>query len=64
MPVENIDNGEEKHAIDEVEQSPIELNHETPTKTRFSGRKHFENFFDSTTQIIETKVRLSKTFQN
>lgn len=60
MP-ENIDEETDKHAIDEVEPSPIELNHETPTKTRFSGRKHFENFFDSTTQIIETKVSLSKT---
>lgn len=40
-----------------VEQTPVELsNEEMPTKTRFSGRKKFVDFFDSTTQIIETKV--------
>lgn len=49
-----------------VEQAPVELNLEQtpaepngeqmPTKTRFSGRKNFADFFDSTTQIIETKV--------
>lgn len=44
-----------------VEQTPIEPNpelndEEMPTKTRFSGRKNFVDFFDSTTQMIETEV--------
>lgn len=40
-----------------VEQAPAEQNVEVlPTKTRFSGRKNFADFFDSTTQIIDTKV--------
>lgn len=44
-----------------VEQTPIEPNpelndEEMPTKTRFSGRKNFADFFDSTTQMIETEV--------
>lgn len=43
--------------IEKIEQTPMELNNdEMPTKTRFSGRKDFSNFFDSTTQIIQTKV--------
>lgn len=54
---ETISSKHEKQTIDEVEQSPIELNHEIPTRTRFSGRKHFADFSDSTTQIIDTKVR-------
>lgn len=47
----------EKDTVDVVEQSPIEVNQDPPTRTRFSGRKHFADFFDSTTQVIETKVR-------
>lgn len=54
---ETISSEHEKPTNDEVEQSPIELNHEIPTRTRFSGRKHFADFSDSTTQIIDTKVR-------
>lgn len=40
-----------------IEQTPTELHdEEMPTKTRFSGRKSFTDFFESTTQIIATKV--------
>lgn len=46
-----------KQTIEKVEETPVELHHdEEPTKTRFSGRKNLVDFFDSTTQIIETKV--------
>lgn len=41
----------------EVNKTPMELmNEEAPTKTRFSGRKSIVDMFDSTTQIIDTKV--------
>lgn len=54
---ETISSEHKKPTNDEVEQSPVEFNHEIPTRTRFSGRKHFADFSDSTTQIIDTKVR-------
>lgn len=46
---------------DETEQKedkiPMELDiEEIPTKTRFTGRKSFADMFDSTTQLIDTKV--------
>lgn len=47
----------DKQSSEKIEKTPMELHHaEEQTKTRFSGRKNLADFFDSTTQIIETKV--------
>lgn len=46
-----------KQNTEKVDKTPMELHHgEEQTKTRFSGRKNLADFFESTTQIIETKV--------
>lgn len=53
----DIVNEQNKQTTEKVEETPIELYHdEEQTKTRFSGRKNPIDFFDSTTQIINTKV--------
>ncbi|XP_031627537.1 uncharacterized protein LOC116343550 [Contarinia nasturtii] len=52
----NIVQPMEQQKIGKLEEAPIELNtDEKPTRTRFSGRKSLSAFFDSTTQIINTK---------
>lgn len=57
QPEEIEQNVEQAPAELNLEQAPAEPNdEELPTKTRFSGRRDFADFFDSTTHIIGTKV--------